>query len=343
MHKWFSLILMFVVCGLVMGCGSSRESGTSDGVSATSTNDGITIALLPKLKGISYFTSCAEGAKQAADELDNVELIYNGPTTASADKQAQMIDKWRLQGVDVIAVAANDPAVVSESLRKAQDAGITVITWDADAQAADRSFFVNQATAAAIGGGMVDVMANDLGGLDAAGDVAIISATATAANQNEWMKHMKTKLQSYPNLKLVATKFPGEDQNAAFQDSQDLIKKFPNLKGIFGISSVSFPGAAEAVKQAGKTGEILVTGLSTPKDMQPYVKGGEVKTVVLWNTLDLGYLTVYAAAAIRSGQLKPGATEFTAGRLGKKQISGDQILLGDVLLFTKENIDQFDF
>lgn len=343
MHKWFSLIQLFVVCGLVMGCGSSRESDTGDGASATSTNDGITIALLPKLKGISYFTSCAEGAKQAADELDNVELIYNGPTTASADKQAQMIDKWRLQGVDVIAVAANDPAVVSESLRKAQDAGITVITWDADAQAADRSFFVNQATAAAIGGGMIDVMANDLGGPDAAGDVAIISATATAANQNEWMKHMKTKLQSYPNLKLVATKFPGEDQNAAFQDSQDLIKKFPNLKGIFGISSVSFPGAAEAVKQAGKTGEILVTGLSTPKDMQPYVKGGEVKTVVLWNTLDLGYLTVYAAAAIRSGKLKPGATEFTAGRLGKKQISGDQILLGDVLLFTKENIDQFDF
>ena len=343
MHKWFSLIQLFVVCGLVMGCGSSPESDTSDGASATSTNAGITIALLPKLKGISYFTSCAEGAKQAADELDNVELIYNGPTTASADKQAQMIDKWRLQGVDVIAVAANDPAVISESLKKAQDAGITVITWDADAQAADRSFFVNQATAAAIGGGMVDVMANDLGGLDAAGDVAIISATATAANQNEWMKHMKTKLQSYPNLKLVATKFPGEDQNAAFQDSQDLIKKFPNLKGIFGISSVSFPGAAEAVKQAGKTGEILVTGLSTPKDMQPYVKGGEVKTVVLWNTLDLGYLTVYAAAAIRSGKLKPGATEFTAGRLGKKQISGDQILLGDVLLFTKDNIDQFDF
>jgi len=343
MHKWFSLIQLFVVCGLVMGCGSSPESDTSDGASATSTNAGITIALLPKLKGISYFTSCAEGAKQAADELDNVELIYNGPTTASADKQAQMIDKWRLQGVDVIAVAANDPAVVSESLKKAQDAGITVITWDADAQAADRSFFVNQATAAAIGGGMVDVMANDLGGLDAAGDVAIISATATAANQNEWMQHMKTKLQSYPNLKLVATKFPGEDQNAAFQDSQDLIKKFPNLKGIFGISSVSFPGAAEAVKQAGKTGEILVTGLSTPKDMQPYVKGGEVKTVVLWNTLDLGYLTVYAAAAIRSGTLKPGATEFTAGRLGKKQISGDQILLGDVLLFTKDNIDQFDF
>ncbi|MCP4889449.1 MAG: substrate-binding domain-containing protein [Rubripirellula sp.] len=342
MNKWFSSIGLFVACLLVIGCGG-RESDRGDGTPENSNDDKITIALLPKLKGIAYFTSCAEGAQQAADELDNVELIYNGPTTASADKQAQMIDKWRLQGVDVIAVAANDPAVLSESLKKAQDAGITVITWDADAQAEDRSFFVNQATAEAIGSGMVDTMANDLGGPDAAGDVAIISATATAANQNEWMKHMKTRLASYPNLNLVATKFPGEDQNAAFQDSQDLIKKYPNLKGIFGISSVSFPGAAEAVKQAGKTGEILVTGLSTPNDMQPYVKGGEVKTVVLWNTQDLGYLTVYAAAAIRSGELKQGATEFTAGRLGKKLISGDQIMLGDILLFTKENIDQFDF
>jgi ABC-type sugar transport system substrate-binding protein len=344
MNKWISLLGLTIGCGLIIGCSGSRESGSGNQAESTSADSKvITIALLPKLKGISYFTSCAEGAQEAADELGNVELIYNGPTTASADKQAQMIDKWRLQGVDVIAVAPNDPAVVSESLQKAQQAGITVISWDADAQAADRSYFVNQATAAAIGGGMVDAMAKDLGGENAAGEVAIVSATATAANQNEWMTHMQQRLKSYPNLKLVATKYPGEDQNAAFQDSQDLIKKFPDLKGIFGISSVSFPGAAEAVKQSGRTGEILVTGLSTPNDMKPYVKEGQVKTVVLWNTRDLGYLTVYAAAALKSGELTGGATEFTAGRLGKKQISGDQILLGDILLFTPANIDQFDF
>lgn len=345
MNKWTPLLGLAIVCGLLFGCASKSESGTSASSEGGATSGGgaIKIALLPKLKGISYFTSCADGAQEAANELDNVELIYNGPTTASADRQAQMIDKWRLQGVDVIAVAPNDPAVLSNALKKAREAGISVITWDADAHPADRSFFVNQASAAAIGGGMVDVMAKDLGGENAAGEVAIVSATATAANQNEWMKHMHQRLKDYPNLKLVATKYPGEDQNVAFQDSQDLIKKFPNLKGIFGISSVSFPGAAEAVKQSGKTGEILVTGLSTPNDMKPYVKGGEVKTVVLWNTRDLGYLTVYAAEAIRSGKLESDATEFTAGRLGKKKISGDQILLGDVVLFTKENIDQFDF
>jgi ABC-type sugar transport system substrate-binding protein len=345
MKKWISLLGIATGLVLFTGCGGGGMTTPSGdgGSGADAAGDVIKIAMLPKVKGIAYFTSCADGAQEAADELDNVELIYNGPTTASADKQAQMIDKWRLQGVDVIAVSPNDPAVLSESLKKAQEAGITIITWDADAQPDDRSFFVNQATAAAIGGGMVDAMAKDLGGESAAGEVAIVSATATAANQNEWMKHMEERLKAYPNLSLVATKYPGEDQNVAFQDGQDLIKKFPNLKGIFGISSVSFPGAAEAVKQGGKTGEILVTGLSTPNDMKPYVKGGEVKSVVLWNTKDLGYLTVYAAEAIKTGKLKPGATEIEAGRLGKKEIAGDQILLGDILVFTQDNIDQFDF
>lgn len=339
MKKWIVVGCLVSCMALVSGCGKS-DSGSGDGAGKV---DVIKVAMLPKLKGIAYFTSCAAGAQEAADELGNVELIYNGPTTGSADKQAQMIDKWRLQGVDVIAVSPCDAAVLSDSLQKAQKAGITVVSWDADLQQEDRSFFVNQASAQAIGAGMIDAIANDLGGKQAAGDVAIVSSTTTSANQNEWMIHMKERLKAYPNLNLVATKYPGEDQNVAFQDSQDLIKKFPNLKALFGITSVSFPGAAEAVKQSGKTGEILVTGLSTPNDMKPYVKGGEVKSVVLWSTQDLGYLTVYTAEAIRTGKLNAGDTEITAGRLGTKKIEGDNVMLGDVLVFTKDNIDQYDF
>jgi ABC-type sugar transport system substrate-binding protein len=156
---------------------------------------------------------------------------------------------------------------------------------------------------------------------------------------------MEERLATYPELKLVATKYPGEDQNAAFQDSQDLIKKFPGLRGIFGITSVSFPGAAEAVKQAGKTGTVLVTGLSTPNDMKPYVRGGEVRSVMLWNTMDLGYLTVVIAEAVHAGRLVPGsgATEVEAGRLGKVTVQGDQVLLGDAQIFTRDNIDNYDF
>ncbi|MGD9857918.1 MAG: substrate-binding domain-containing protein, partial [Planctomycetaceae bacterium] len=144
-------------------------------------------------------------------------------------------------------------------------------------------------------------------------------------------------------LNLVTIKYPGENGSAALADAQDVIKKYPDLKGIFGISSVSFPGAAEAVEQMGQSGRILVTGLSTPNEMKRFVRSGTVKSVILWNTIDLGYLTIHAAESLAHGKLKPGDAAVQAGRLGEKPIAGDNILLGDILVFTAENIDQYDF
>lgn len=303
----------------------------------------ITICLLPKKKGLPYFTTCAKGAEEAAKELGNVELIYDGPTDGSPEKAASMVDRWALQKVDVIAVSPNDPEVLGQAMKKARAKGVKVITWDADAAPEAREFMVNQATAQDIGFALVDAMARDIGGTEPEGEVAIITATLTAANQNEWIRYMKERLAKYPKLSLVVVKPSNEDQRLAFQVTQDLLKAYPKLKGIFGISSVAFPGAAEAVKQAGRSGSVLVTGLATPNDMKSYVHDGTVKSVVLWNTGDLGYLTVRAAAALAAGTLKPGDTELDAGRLGKKKIEGDQILLGQILIFNKDNIDQFDF
>jgi ABC-type sugar transport system substrate-binding protein len=303
----------------------------------------ITVCLLPKKKGLPYFTTCAKGAAEAAKELGNVELIYDGPTDGSPEKAASMIERWTLQGVDVIAVSPNDPDVVAPAMKRAREKGVHVLTWDADAKADAREFMVNQATPRDIGYALVDTMAKDLGGDQASGDVAIVTATLTAANQNEWMKHMKERLANYPGLKLVTTKPSNEDQRLAFQVTKDLIGAYPNLRGVFGISSVAFPGAAEAVKQSGKSGTVLVTGLATPNDMKAYVHDGTVRSVVLWNTIDLGYLTVHAAEALATGKLKAGQSSLKAGRLGEKMIEGDQILLGDILVFTKENIDKFDF
>ncbi|MHC4247647.1 MAG: autoinducer 2 ABC transporter substrate-binding protein [Planctomycetota bacterium] len=318
------------------------------GLAACSTKDGggkkkLTICLLPKKKGVPYFTTCAAGAEEAAKELGDVELVYDGPTDGSPEKAASMIERWTLKGADVICVSPNDPAVLAAPMRKAREKGVRVITWDADGDADTRELFVNQATAEGIGFALVDAMAKDLGGAAAEGEVAIVTASLTAANQNEWMKHMKVRLEKYPGLKLVATKPSNEDQRLAFQVSQDLMKAYPGLKGIFGISSVAFPGAAEAVRQAGRKGEVLVTGLSTPNNMRDYVKDGTVKSVVLWNTMDLGYLTVCTARALAKGELAPGAKSIKAGRLGEKKIVGDNVLLGDILVFTAGNIDDFDF
>jgi rhamnose transport system substrate-binding protein len=329
------------------GCGREGETpapeGGPQGTTGQAAAKKYTVCLLPKKKGLPYFTSCADGAREAAGELGNIELIYDGPTDGSPEKSASMIEQWILKGVDVIAVSPNDPDVLAPAMKKAREKGVHVITWDADGVTDTRSFFVNQATAKDIGYALVDTMARDLGGPQADAEVAIITATLTAANQNEWMKFMKERLPTYPRMKLVATKPSNEDQKLAFQVAQDLMKAYPNLKGLFGISSVAFPGAAEAVKQAGKSGSVFVTGLSTPNNMKEYVKGGTVRSVVLWSTVDLGYLTIYAAEAVAGGKLKSGDETLKAGRLGEKNIAGDNILLGDILVFTKENIDRYDF
>ncbi|MCA9151091.1 MAG: substrate-binding domain-containing protein [Planctomycetales bacterium] len=298
--------------------------------------------MLPKIKGISYFSSCYEGAQEAANELGNIELIYDGPTDGDPRKQAEMIEAWTIDGVDVICVAPNAPDVVAAAMSEARQRGVHVITWDADGTPDSREFFVNQATPQSIGQGLVDAMVHDVGGPDVAGDVVIVSSDVTSANQNAWIEVMKPAL-SQTKLNLQTLKYPGENAARALADAQDVIKKYDNLKGIFGISSVSFPGAAEAVEQAGKSGQIMVTGLATPNDMKQFVKSGTVRSVVLWNTVDLGYLTVFVAEALASGKLDVDQTEIMAGRLGIKPIRGTDVLLGDILVFTPENIDQYNF
>lgn len=327
-------------CVLISGC--SSHSGPSSS-STVSTGGGKRIAfyLLPKQKGLAYFSSCDQGAEDAAKELGDVDLVYDGPTDGAADKAASLVETWTLKGANVIAISPNDPNVLAPAMKDARAKGVHVLTWDADGLPGTREFFVNQATSEQIGDALVDTMAKDLG--QPTGQVAIVTATLTAANQNAWIAVMKQRLKKYPGLQLVAIKPCNEDQNVAFQVTQDLMNAYPNLKGVFGISSTAFPGAAEAVKQAGKSGKVLVTGLSTPNEMKPYVLGGTVKSVILWNTQDLGYLTVYAGEAVATGKLKPGMTSFHAGRLGDVKIAGDNILLGKLLIFNKDNIGKYNF
>lgn len=340
-------LVLIAATALGAGCGQNKGGSASGGggrmTSAGGGGKQVSVYLLPKKKGLAYFTSCSLGAEEAAKELGDVKLVYDGPTDGSPEKAASLIETWTLKGADAICVSPNDPNVLAPAMKAARAKGAHVLTWDADGAADAREFFVDQATSEQIGDALVDAMAKDLGGAEPTGKVAIVTATLTAANQNEWIKFMQARLKKYPKMQLVAIKPCNEDQNQAFQVTQDLMKAYPDLKGVFGISSVAFPGAVEAVKQAGKSGKVLVTGLSTPNDMKPYVLGGTVKSVILWDTRDLGYLTVYAAEAAATGKLKAGATTFKAGRLGETKIDGDKILLGNILIFTKDNIGKFDF
>ena len=320
--------------GLVAGLFSASLAGVS------AADSKLMITMMPKAKGNAYFISVKNGADRAAKEL-GVELLFDGPTDANAAKQNEIVENWITLGVDVISVAAENKEGLSTALRKAQKAGTKVVTFDADALPDARSFFVNQATPEGIAFGLLDEAARLMNN---EGEFAIITATLTAGNQREWVKHIEARLKStYPKMKLVAIRPSDDLKDKAQSEATALMSANPNLKLLMAICTPGTPGAAEAVKQAGKTGQVKVIGLGLPNENKRYVHEGVTDSVVLWNTENLGYLTVYACVAVAKGELKPGATTFKAGALGTFEIQGDNILLGKAFIFNKGNIDQFDF
>ena len=297
------------------------------------------IAMMPKAKGDPYFVSCRAGAEEAAQEL-GVELIWDGPTGLDAAKQNEVVENWITRKVDVIAVAVENRAGISTVLRKARERGIKVLTWDADAERDARDFFVNQATPEGIANTLTDEASRLLGGK---GAFAIITGALSAANQNEWIAFIKKRMaEKHPGLTLATIRPSDDDRDKAFAETQTILRVHPSVKLVMAISAPAVPGAAEAVRQAERK-DVNVIGLSLPNINKPYVHGGYVQTVVLWNTRDLGYLTIHAGMQLLQGTLASGAQTFTAGRLGAIEIRGSEIILGPPLMFTKANIDRFDF
>jgi rhamnose transport system substrate-binding protein len=320
---------------------SIQQSGPSkaDAVEAKVARRPITLAMMPKSKGNAYFIALRKGAEEAAREL-NVRLIWDGPTDPDPAKQNEIIDTWITRGVDVIAVAVENRQGISSVLRKARERGIRVLTFDADAEPDARDFFVNQATPEGIGRTLMDNAARMLGGK---GEFAIITASLTAGNMIEWQKCIEQRRkEKYPQITMTALRPCDDLQKKAFDEANAIMNAYPGVKLIMAICSPAVPGAAEAVKQSGRT-DVKVIGLGLPNDNKRYVREGITDCVVLWNTMDLGYLTVQATRALADGTLKRGDTSLEAGRLKTIEIQGDNILLGQPFLFTKENIDQYDF
>jgi rhamnose transport system permease protein len=318
---------------------ASRTSAVTTTVTGAPRAKQLTIAMMPKSKGNAYFIACKRGADEAAAEL-GVNLIWDGPTDTDPAKQNEVIETWITRKVDVIAVAVENREGLASVLRKARQRDISVVTWDADTEPDARDFFVNQATPEGIGNALMDEGARVLGGT---GEFAVITASLTAGNQNEWRKYIEARLnEKYPGIKLAVVRPCDDQQKKAFEATQTILNAHPGVNLVMAICSPAVPGAAEAVKQSGRQ-DVKVIGLGLPNDNKRFVHEGITETVILWNTMDLGYLTIYAAHALRNETLRPGATEFSAGRLGKLQIVDDNILLGQPFKFDKTNIDQFDF
>jgi len=329
------------------GGGGAAAAKAYDGGQPTNAADKmgkpITLVDVPKLIGIGYFNATSKGIQDGAKELGNVTATTDGPTEAKIDEQVKFIDNYITRGVDGILFAANDPVAIAPVLKKALGKGIHVVGYDANSQPDAREWFVNQAQFNGIAKAMIDAMAKEAGEEKS---FAIVTSTFTTPNQARWIAEMWAYAQKcHPKLKWLETVEAQEDNILSFNQANTLINKYGDqLSGLFGMTSVATPASAEAVTQAKLCGKVAVVGLATPNAMKPYVNADCVKSVVLWNPIDLGYAAVQVMRAAVDGKLKPGATEVEAGKLGKLQIvNGSEVLLGPPFIYTKDNINGFDF
>lgn len=317
------------------GGGSTGDAGGGDSAD-------LAITFLPKNLGNPYFDTSSKGGKAAVEELGGT-FAEVGPAEATPDAQVSYINTATQQGVGGLVVSANDPSAICDALNEARDAGIKVVTFDSDTDADCRDLFINQATSDGIAKAQVDLIAEQIGD---AGQVAILSASANATNQNAWIETMKTMLAAdHPNIELVDVVYGDDDDQTSFDKTAALLQTYPNLKGIISPTTVGISAAARYLSTSDFKGKVALTGLGTPNQMREYVTDGTVTAFALWNPEDLGYLAAYAAAALINGDItgKEGDT-FEAGKLGSYTVGADAtVLLGDPYVFNADNIGDFDF
>ncbi len=328
-----NMLILFLVVVLVGMTGCQDDVGTG-------ANDKIRVGMVPKVIGINYFDKCAEGAQEVADRY-GIELIYKGPTSADAASQVNIIQDMVYQGVDVLAVAPVDPDAVKPILTTAREKGIKVVTFDADAAEDSRDIFVNQVAPEVLGAHIMDNLAELLGG---DGQYAIMTASMTADNQNTWIEWMKiTQDQKYPGLELVTIIPNDEDQQKAYANTRNLLQAYPDLDGIVAMSTVVGPGAAKAVEALGKNSDIKLYVLSMPNDIRTFVESGTVQMATLWDPFELGALTMEVANILVSeGIIQDDELIGNSGPIQYNE-ADREVIMGDPLDFTIDNIDAYDF
>lgn len=298
------------------------------------------IALVVKALGIGFFEAANKGAEEAAAELGDVEIIYTGPTDTTAEGQIEVLNSLIAQRVDAIAVSANDTDALAPTLKRAMDRGITVISWDSGVAPEGREMHLNPSSAPLIGNMIIKLAADQL---PEGGDVAVLSATTTSTNQNTWIEEMNKVAGDYPNVNVVATVYGDDLADKSYREAQGLMQSHPDLKAIIAPTSVGIVAAAQAVTDAGKIGEVNVTGLGLPSEMAGHVKSGASKSFAIWNPIDLGYSATMIAYHLAKDEAtaEPGAT-IPIGRMGEITLDeNNEAAMADPFVYDSSNIDEF--
>jgi rhamnose transport system substrate-binding protein len=332
-----ALVVPLVLIAGVVGC--TKKTDTTTG--GSSGEDQVSVAFVPKLQGIPYFEAMNTGGQKAAEEL-GLRWIYKGGTTADPGAQTDIVKSLIQQGVDVLVVAPNDPDSLAPVLEQAKQRGIHVMTSDTDAPNSVREVFVNQATAEGIGTAIMDALAEAMG---EKGTYAIVSCGQTAANLNAWIEvEKKVNAEKYPEMELVDVVYAGEDEPRAVSMAKDLINAHPDLKGLIGQCTSSAPAVAKAVREAGKIGQIFTVGLGTPQAMKGYLEDGSSSASILWDVENLGYLTAWAGWKVSQGESFEESNRVSDAIPDARWFPDQKmLLLGDPLVITKDNADDFDY
>ena len=317
------------------------EEGTADPNAPLKT--GLKTVSIPKQLGNPYEEYEHSGVDEALEELGGSNRI-TGPTDAGASTQIPIINAAVQQDVDAIIIAGNDPNAVAPALKQAAERGVKIVGMDSDVAPDARSVFVNQVTTQLVGENQVESIARQI---DYKGEIAILSATANATNQNAWIEVMKETLKDpkYKDMKLVKIAYGDDDDQKSFQETQGLIQAYPSLKGIISPTTVGVAAAARYLSTSPQKGKLKLTGLGFPNQMRKFIADGTVEEFQLWVPKDVGYLAGQAAVALVSGRITGKEGEkFEAGRLGEYTIGENgEIVLGPLTTFNKDNIDEFDF
>jgi rhamnose transport system substrate-binding protein len=302
--------------------------------------DNMRIALVVKALGIGFFEAAAEGAEEAAAELGNVEIIYTGPTDTTAEGQIEVINSLIAQGVDAIAISANDPDAVAPALQRAMQRGITVISWDSGVAEEGRMMHLNPSSTELIGNTILRLAADHM---PDGGDVAFLSASATATNQNAWIAAAEEALPNFPGINIVATVYGDDLSDKSYREAQGLMASYPDLQAIIAPTTVGILAACQAVSDAGRIGEINVTGLGLPSEMAGCVESGATRSFAIWNPIDLGYSAAMIAHALASGEAtaEPGA-EIPMGRMGSVTLDdATTAAMSDPFTYDASNVADF--
>ncbi|MED4783040.1 rhamnose ABC transporter substrate-binding protein [Brevibacillus choshinensis] len=335
-----SCLTLLLVATVMVGCSTQAPKPAEGGAEGGKKR----FAIIFKNTGNPYGEKQMEGFKLAIEELGG-EAILKAPDQPTAEAQIQMIEELISQKVDAIAVVGNDPDALQPALKKAMDAGIKVLSLDSAVNAQSRMVHINQADPERIGRVQIQAVSEMIGGK---GEIAVLSATSQATNQNTWIEWMKKELEDpkYKDIKLVKVAYGDDLRDKSVSETEALLKSYPDLKAIIAPTTVGIAAAGKVLTDKGLKGKVQLTGLGLPSEMAEYIESGVCPWMYLWNPVDVGYLSGFAADALVKGTITGKAGEkFKAGRLGDKEIiqdgDGTQIMLGDPFKFDSGNIAEW--